>query len=148
MQGGAYAAGGAMATDPNASQDRGLMGALAGGAMGGFAGHKVNHGFLGAVGGAITGSVAEDALKKKSKDKKGARRIRTSMAAEGMGRNMVGVRRGAGLRRRVVVAAVVVILIGGRRRVIGIEMRERLSAVSCRVVRGMAHGHGEFEVVV
>jgi hypothetical protein len=56
--------------DPNATQDRGLMGALAGGAVGAYGGHKVNHGFLGAVGGAIAGSLAEDALKKKKKEKK------------------------------------------------------------------------------
>ena len=44
--------------DPNATQDRGLMGALAGGAMGAYGGHKVGHGFLGAIGGGIAGSVS------------------------------------------------------------------------------------------
>jgi hypothetical protein len=59
--------------DPNATQDRGLMGAVAGGALGAYGGHKVHHGFLGAVGGAIAGSLAEDALKKKNKEKKAQR---------------------------------------------------------------------------
>ncbi|KAL4787050.1 CVNH domain-containing protein [Aspergillus varians] len=60
---------GAEAQDPS-SNDRGVLGALAGGAAGAYGGHKVNHGVLGTIGGAITGSLAEDAIKKKTHEKK------------------------------------------------------------------------------
>jgi len=57
--------------NPDGTQDRGLLGAMAGGAAGAYAGHKTRgHGVLGALGGAILGSLTEDYAKKGKKNKK------------------------------------------------------------------------------
>jgi len=52
--------------------DRGLLGAIGGGFGGHFLGAKAGHGFLGTIGGALLGSVAEDFMKDKKKNKHGS----------------------------------------------------------------------------